>query len=156
MSSSQGFSISNPNTGMSFNHPFRPILVGAGNGAGLRFVKGVVDGFEPTINGIPISGISGALAPSLKLTGVTSKTKESWAVLEVTPNARGVLDTESKIQIVHSLAPGGMLAGVVGRQALALIVWNNGTPVMAWPLVFFNLHYVRQTSTTEPTRHFFL
>ena len=151
-SNSQGVWISNPNLGMSFNHPFRPVLVGAGDGAGLRFAKGVVDGFEPLIEGEPMS------TGTLKLTGeITNKTKESWAILEVTPNGKGVLDKDSKLKIVHGLAPGGMTGGTVGRQPLALITWKNQRPVMVWPLVFFNLRYVRRNgSNTEPARHFFL
>ena len=146
-----GFYISNPNSGMSFNHPFKPVLVGAGKGAGLRFSKGVVDGFEPQIGGKPMS------SSLLALTGeITSATHESWAVLEATPNDKGVLDKDSPLKIVHGLAPGGMIGGTVARQAIALIVWRDKNPVMVWPLVFFNLRYARKVSASAPTRHFFL
>lgn len=147
-----GFFISNPRSGMSFNSPFRPVLMGNS----VRFAFGVVDGFEPTIGGKPISGGGGALPPMLELrTSEISSTNESWAVLEVTPNADGVLDKNSKIEIVHRNSPTGQ-STTIGRQALALIVWRNKLPVAVWPQVFFNLRYQQTKSATAGVRHFFL
>ena len=150
-----GFFVSNPHSGMSFNHPFRPVLVGSGTEPGLRFAPGVVDGFEPKIGGKPMSGTGGDLAPILKLSGASAATTESWAILQVTPNDKGLLDKESKIEIVHRTSLSSNI-GKTGAQPLALIVWRNKLPVMVWPLVFFNLRYARKTSETEGTRHFFL
>jgi len=150
-----GFFVSNPSTGMSFNHPFRPVLVGSDSGAGLRFALGLVDGFEPKIDGTPMSGSGGALPPILKLQGASSSTKESWALLTVTPNDQGVLDKDSKIEIVHrvSLSTNN---GKTGFCPIALIVWKNKLPVMVWPQVFFNLRHFQKISATIGTQHFFL
>lgn len=150
-----GFFVANPHSGMSFNHPFRPVLVGSGTEAGLRFARGVVNGFEPKIEGAPMSGTGGALPPILKLSGASAATTETWALLVVTPNAQGLLDRESKIEIVHRSSLSSNI-GNTGAQPLALIVWKNKAPVMVWPLVFFNLRYIRKTSATEGNRHFFL
>lgn len=150
-----GFFVANPHSGMSFNHPFRPVLVGSGTEAGLRFARGVVDGMEPKIGTVPMSGTGGALPPILTLSGVSSPTTESWAMLLVTPNAQGLLDKDSRIEIVHRTSLGSGI-GKTGAQPLALIVWENKLPVMVWPMVFFNLRYARKTSGNEGTRHFFL
>jgi len=150
-----GFFVSNPSSGMSFNHPFRHVLVGTDSGAGIRFALGVVDGFEPQIDGQPMSGSSGALPPVLKLQGTSAATKESWALLNVTPNDQGLLDKDSKIEIVHRTSLSTNI-GKVGSIPLALIVWKNKLPVMVWPLVFFNLHHIQKTSSTAAPQHFFL
>lgn len=157
-STAHGFIISSPRSGMSFNHPWTPLLVGADSGVGLRLSRGIVDGFEPKIDGEPMSGLDGQLPPILKLNAgeINAKTGESWAVLEVTPNDKGVLDKDSKIVIVHRAAPGGNIGGAVGAHPLALVIWKNKKPVMVWPVAFFNVRYVRRTPTSGQVQHFFL
>jgi len=154
----RGFAVANQNTGMSFVHPFRPVLVGSDTGVGLRFTRGLVDGFEPKIGAEPMSGTLGKLPPILALSpsAVNAATGESWAVLEATPNDKGVIDVNSKLVIIHGSAPGGSTGGTVARTPVALIVWNGKTPVMVWPVLFFNLRYVRRTSDNGPVQHFFL
>jgi len=157
-SNAVGFSVSNPNTGPSFNHPFRPVLVGSDTGAGLRFTRGLVDGFEPKIHGGPMSGTSGKLPPILELQAgtVNAASNESWVVLEATPNDKGVIDKDSKLVLVHAAAPGGSIGGTVARTPVALIVWNKKLPVMVWPIVFFNLRLKKITPQTGPVQYFFL
>jgi len=158
-STANGFSIANPRAGVSFNHPWRPVLVGSGTGAGLRIARGVVDGkYEPKINDKLMSGETGELPPILTLSAseINQATNESWAVLQVTPNAKGQIDEKSKVEIIHAAAPGGSIGGTIGRTAVACIVWKNKKPVMVWPVLFFNLRYVQKTSTTGPVQHFFL
>ena len=124
---------------------------------GLRFTRGLVDGFEPKIGSDPMSGTLGKLPPILELapSAINVATGESWALLQATPNAKGLIDEKSKLVIVHSSTPGGA-RGNVAATAVALIVWNGKKPVMVWPCVFFNLRYKQKTSTTGPVQHFFL
>lgn len=146
-----GVSVSNAHSGQSFSHPFQPVLVGMG----LRFVRGAVDGFQPTIAGVPMTGNAGTLPPVLPLKGATSTTKETWAILQVTPNSKGQLDKDSKIEIIHSatLDDGTV---TVGRHPIALIIWRAKRPVAVWPITFFNLKYAQKKTEKDGVRHFFL
>ena len=148
-----GFSYSAARTATSFNHPWMPVLLGDG----LRIGRGLVDGFEPTINGEPMSGSAGKLAPILSISyGEADKaTNQSWVILNVLPNAQGVVDKDSKLTITHSNSPLGKV-GVIGHTPLALIVWFNKKPVMVWPVTFFNLKYRQQKQADGTLEHFFL
>ena len=151
--------VGNPNSGKSFRSPFMPVLVydAKSKGPGLRFTRGVVDGYEPSIGGTAMSGTGGTLAPVLPLRASERDpiTNQSWAVLVVTPNAKGVIDATSKLEIVHRKTPNsGNVA--LGGIALTLIVWKAQQPIAIWPIVFFNLRYAQQKPTTGALRHFFL
>lgn len=158
-----GFVISGlPGGGGSFNHPFRPALVGRD---GVRLAKGLVDGFEPVIGAVPISGGGGKNLPppTLRLTGdVANPRRESWVCVEVTPTGEGGLaDAEGqlaegvKIEVVHRGEP--TLTGPVGRHPLALIVWGANAPARIFPVTFFNLRYHRTSPAPGrgPRRHYF-
>ena len=151
--------VGNPNFGKSFRSPFMPVLVydTASKGPGLRFTRGVVDGYEPTIGGEPMSGTGGTLPPVLPLRASERDplTNQSWAVLVATPNAKGVIDKDSKLEIVHRRAPNSGNVSL-GGIALTLIVWKAQQPIAIWPIVYFNLRYTQQKPSTGPLRHFFL
>lgn len=147
-----GFYVANANAGQRFDHPFRPAL----SAGGLRFRPGRVEGYEPTIEGVPISGSGGKLPPLLGLkTKVYNGSQESWACVEVTPNVDGTVNEKSKIEVVHCKTP-FLDRGLVGRFPLALIVWRGELPILVLPQVFFNLRYSCQLGATPSgKRHFF-
>lgn len=158
-SNALGAWVSNPSPGMSFTHPWQPVLVYPAKGTyGLRFQKGVVENLEPTINGKPMSGVNGVNPPILKLdpSQINASTGESWAVLEVTPNATGGLDATCAIQIVHSNNTTPAVGATKGRIALVCIQWKAGFPQFIWPAVFFNMSYTRTGSDAGGYHHYFL
>jgi hypothetical protein len=143
--------------GGSFNHPFRPLL----SGDKLRFTRGLVSGFEPTIGDgkIPISGNSKNPPPALQLKpeDMDEETQQSWACIEVTPDKDGVISKADQIRLVHRKTPGDFF-GTVGTQPLALILWRDKKPIRAIDLVWFNLRYmsVQPAPGRGGRRHFFL
>jgi hypothetical protein len=80
----------------------------------------------------------------------------SWAALEVTPDDKGELTKDSKIEIVHTNL-GASHAEKLGRCHLAMILWRERTPFRVLPLVHFNLRYLRIISPGGGApRHLFL
>lgn len=139
-----GFAFSNPHLAESFLHPWMPFLLGGE----LRLRLGLVEGYVPKIGGVPMTGKTGQLPPTLKLTGASKATRESWAVLLVTPNSEGVVDAQSRLEIVHSLTMGAV-PGDTGQCKIALIVWSAAKPVMVVPAVHFNLRYAQSESNGQ-------
>jgi hypothetical protein len=128
-----------------WGHPWRPYL----GGGQLRLSRGTVEGFTPKIDGKPMTERTLLLDPALQ-----TADGESWAILEVEPNADGILTKESRIEIVHGTDKVSNVPEV-GRIALALIVWKGSRPALAIPAVHMNLRYVRVKPASGPTRHFF-
>ena len=156
-----GYSVSTPEGGASFDHPWRPSL----SGSRLSLRRGTVystggDGvFEPKIkvNGtlVPMSGEPGEPAPVLTLEpNIANSADESWVALEVEPNEDGELVKKSRIEIVHTRTVLSH-ARSPGRHPLALILWRKGRPFRVLAITHFNLRYVRSVDTVG-TRHFFL
>lgn len=152
-----GFSYSAPVAGGQFAHPWKPSL----GGFFLRFNRGIVQGEqvrEPRIGGVPMSGGPGVPQPALKLEpGKANANGESYAVLEVEPNEKGVLDGKSRVEIVHSTLTNSH-GPKIGRQPIALILWKNKRPYRVLPIVHFNLRYERYVPPPGggDVRHFFL
>lgn len=121
-----------------FDHPFRPGL----SGRGLVFRRGVVEGRVPTIGGQPIAPVDGR-QPVLALAGgAVNALGESWACLEVRPDAKGELPKESAIEIVHRDNPRS-LDKTLGRHPLCLILWRDQRPWQVHAATYFNLRYFR-------------
>jgi hypothetical protein len=142
-----GTSTGAPPNGATFDSCFRPSLSGLSLLLGHGYVSSTGgDGpHAPLINGIAIGGT--ALAPlTLDPSEVNADTQTSFAVLQVTPDAKGQITAASALQgleIVHSKdASPGTLA-TLGSKALTLILWSNGSPLKAFQLVHFNLTYLR-------------
>ncbi len=134
-----GYSVSAPDRGATYPHPFKPSL----SGLALRFSRGLVENREPTIKGVRIGGTATAAQPELAIeAAVANAAGESWCCVEVHPDAQGELPAESKIEIVHTRTPRS-LSPEVGRQALCMIVWREGNPWQVLPIVHFNLRYAR-------------
>lgn len=148
-----GFAFSVPTAPGRFAHPFTPLL----GGSSLKFSRGLVDGRDVTIGALPLEGR--AQQPSLKLTAdKATAAGESWAVLEVEPDdATGVLLPTSRREIVHSDTTTS-LERTLGRWPIAMILWANGKPLRALPIVWFNLGYQRVIPGpgAGPVRHLFL
>lgn len=150
-----GFALSAPGKRQKFNHPFRPGMSGT---TAVIFSRGLVEMREPTIGGVPISGATTKAPPVLKLEpGKANKRGESWACVEVHPDAEGKLPEESKIEIVHTNEPVS-LEPEVGRCPIALILWRDRIPVRVVPIVHFNLRYLRVVPLpgAGAVRHLFL
>lgn len=152
--------------GASWNHPWRPFLAGRS----ITFTLGSVQSLagpqplEPTIlsNGqqLPMSGKDGSVPTPLLLdTSVANANGESWAVLEVHPDGNGELQVDSLVQIIHSNSPVSH-ALTFGRCPIAQILWSQGQPIQALPIVHFNLRYLRALpapgNTAGGPRHMFL
>jgi hypothetical protein len=160
---STGFSTGAPVAGPTFNHPFRPAL-GANS---LTFNLGTVaslagDGpLEPkiTVNGerIRMSGKNGSSPVPLKLSAdIANSEGVSWAALEASPDDKGELTKDSKIEIVHT-AEGASHDEKLGRCHIAMILWKARNPFRVLPLVHFNLRYIRLVSPGGGApRHLFL
>jgi hypothetical protein len=162
-----GRSVKNPQPRISWNHPWRPFL----GGQSITFTLAAVSSLalslpiEPTIksNGkqLPMSGQTGTVPTPLALDpSVASKDGISYAALEVHPDpTTGELTKDSLVQIVHTNHPVSLLTGV-GLCAITLILWSQGQPIQALPLVHFNLRYLRVMPATGNTsgapKHLFL
>jgi len=147
--SNYGYSLSARSDGGAFAHPFKPSLTASG----IRLAKGLVDEFEPTIKGVPISGDAENPQPVLELDpDVASEAGESWVCVEVEAGTRindageeelrERLSDESRAEIVHVDTPRS-LDQAIGRQALVLIVWQRERVFRALTITHFNLRYAR-------------
>jgi hypothetical protein len=138
----------------AFDHPFRPTL----GRDGVRFQLGLVEQLEPKIGDVPISGDARQDQPALSLkASVANQNGESWAMLEVEPNDVGLLTPKSRIEIVHTGDPSLSHALQLGRQPIALILWQDQQPVRAIAITHFHLRYARMALPGGGgTRHYFL
>lgn len=136
--------------GTGYRWPFKCLL-----GAGVVQIRpGLVDGFTPKIGGQPMT----AANVLLKLdAGKANARGESWIVLEVEPDAAGVLTPESRIEIVQR-AVVNRHEPAIGRQPLALILFKDRRPQRVLPITHFNLRYYRVTPPPGlgAVRHLFL
>jgi hypothetical protein len=162
-----GRSVGNAGPSVDWNHPWRPFLGGRSLTFTLASVQSLATSLpiEPTIksNGkqLPMSGQTGTVPTPLALDpSVASKDGISYAALEVHPDpTSGELTKDSLVQIVHTNNPVSLLTGV-GLCAITLILWSQGQPIQALPLVHFNLRYLRVMPATGNTagapKHLFL
>ncbi len=159
-----GFVISGaPGGGGSFRHPFQ---VSAMGNAGVRIARGLVDGLEPRIGKVPISGEAGKNLPPPVLVldrAVANARGESWICVEVTLTDEGKLAAEegglaegAQLVAVHRGEP--TLVGKVGRHPLAQVVWGAKGPARIFQATSFNLRHARTQPAPGqgPMRHFFL
>lgn len=145
--------------GRSLNHPFRPAL----SGGTVRFVLGIVDVFVPLIGDAPmVDQVTLVQAPLTIDSGVAVKDEHgglvSWVMLEVSPNADGVLDVKSKIELKHSGDPSPSHDIALGRQAITQLLWRGTQCIQAIPIVRFHLRYQRVLPPPAGgvVKHFFL
>jgi len=145
-------------SGGAFDFCFRPSLGAMKLAIGHGYVSSVNgDGpHAPTIDGAVLGGTKPA---QLKLDpSQVNDNGESFAVLEVHPDDKGQITAQTKLEIVHSKDASPSVAPGLGRKAIAIILWNNDSPLKVLPLVHFNLQYVRviPSSGNGAPQHFFL
>lgn len=143
-----GFAIGAPRGGSSFGHPWKPFL----GGSRLQFTPGMIMSAALRVPGIKVGGrlvrLDAETAPALVLTPDKANADgESFAVIEVEPNDAGDITPESRVEIVHREVGGASLNPLIGRKAIALILWQERRPLRAIPLVHFHLEYERVDPT---------
>src|SRR5581483_4802428 len=142
-----GFYVEGNAPAASYPHPFKPALQ-VGIGAAVKISRGLIlslKNIEPKINGVPISGDTKNAQPALKLDAknLNTGTLASWVCVEAEPNADGVLDEHSRVEIVHEFSQPLVLTGKFGRAPLAMILWSAAKmPFRAFEIAYFNLRYV--------------
>lgn len=153
-----GFSVSADRGGASFGHPWKPFL----GGLRLQFNLGLVTAGAVVVPTIKAGGKRVALnatpAPALVLNpSLVNGNGESYAVLEVVPDAQGNLTKDSRVEIVQSDSSAPSLDPALGKKVIALILWRERQPVRVFPLVHFHLEYQRVIPTAGggAVRHYF-
>lgn len=147
--STLGFSFTPEAGGTRWPHPWKPSL----SGRTLRIARGIVDGlWTPQIAGKPMTEALLELKPE-----VQNEKGESWAALEVEPNKDGLLDQDSRVEIVHT-KEGRSVDPKVGRWHLCLILWNGQAAQQVLPIAMFNPRYERfqPEAGQGAVRHLFL
>ena len=150
--SPQGYVHSLDRRGKGFAHPFRAAL----SGMRVSVERGVVEGYEPVIGSVPISGDADNARPLLELSDLGRQ--ETWVCVEVYPEEDNTLTKEKPPKIVHGEVP-TLRSRTIGRHPLAMVVWLEGRPVQLLQITYFNLRYARiNFDSTEigVVRHFFL
>ena len=148
-----GFAYGSADAGQTWAHPFRASV-------GVRIIrlsKGIVEGIEPKIDGVPISGDPQKRKPqpALKLDPkLQNKNGESWVCIEVEPGftdqpgpdgkpqLRATLDGKSRVEIVHTAEPVSHNPEI-GRQPLAQLLWNGRNILRYLQIAHYNLRYLR-------------
>ncbi|HEX4083281.1 MAG TPA: hypothetical protein VHY22_00110 [Chthoniobacteraceae bacterium] len=135
-----GYSSKGIAMGRLFRHPFYPWL-GPG---GVRFARGLVSYIEPTINGVPISGMVNGVQgqqPVLQLDPaiVAAGDNRSWACAEITVDSKGQISPDSTVVMAHRQTwflqdP----LGQTGRCPVCMILWNGKTPWQVFHILYFN------------------
>lgn len=152
---------SNP-MGASFSLPRPPVFgppftVALGSNS-VTISRGTVEGKEPMLNGVPISGAGGPQPVLVLDPSIATAAGESWIVLELVPNAQGRLDDQSNLTIAHrnqSLSADDQL----GRQSVAMVLWQQRVAVRVVQVLEFNIaQYQRVTlpAGMGPARHLFI
>ncbi len=145
-----GTAYSAPRSVSRYGHPWTPSL----SSKTLTLSWGLVNGtITPKIGDLPMTDPKAVLKLSADKVNANG---ESWAVLEVEPNADGLLDAKSRIEIVQ-LSEVIYIQKTIGRLALALILFQGKSPFFAKHIVHFNVNYQRQVppAGSGPTRHLF-
>lgn len=109
----------------SFDHPWKTAL----NGAFAEIEPGLVNGFEPLIDGIPMSGKDNGPRPRLKLDdSLFDKTGRSWISIELTRTDAGKIDKLRIVQTDIYLGQDGGTLEVKPRIALEPIAMLKRAP----------------------------
>ncbi|MGA3169473.1 MAG: hypothetical protein ABSE62_00515 [Chthoniobacteraceae bacterium] len=136
-----GFGMTSAGGGGSFLHPFYPTLNGI---AGVQFSRGLVSYIEPTIEGVPISGmVNGVQGPPpvlpLDPNVIGAGDNRTWACAEITVDAKGMISPASTVVMAHRATwflqdP----LGKTGRCPVCMILWNGRVPSQIFHILYFN------------------
>lgn len=154
----RGTIISYDGLAASYQGPFHPTL-----SAGDVFVSpGFVNGFEPKIGKIPLSGGEKHEEPRLTLDPAVLEPNadRTWISIEVEVDDDGRMTEETRLEIVHrpDNATRDNRDGVeIGVQPIALVIWAGKQPSRVLPVVHHNLAYARTFPAPGDgvPRHFF-
>ena len=127
--------------------------------------RGFVNGIEPKINGIPITGDKDNERPSLKLPKEFDKSGRAWALVQVTLNKQTeridekardsvvvVADkTTSSPALIRRGAKRTADAPLVGRHPIAMFLKGEDGRILTYQLSFFSLRHA-----FAKKRHFFV
>jgi hypothetical protein len=145
-----GFHVAGAGKKANFNHPFQALLVGGA----LVFSKGIVIStvaLEPVIKRVPVSGSDKQEQPRLELDAkMANADGVSWACIEAEPDSDGVLNKDSRCEVVHSNHP--VLNGpTFGRTPVCMILWQDGAAVGTLQIAMFNLRLEVRTPAAGAT-----
>jgi hypothetical protein len=120
-----------------------------------------VDVFIPLIGEKPmVDPETGVQAPLPIDRSAVNDKGESWVMLEVTPNADGVLDPKSKIALIHTGDPSPQHKLTLGRQPITMLIWPKGSPTPSKSIAIVRFHLRYQRVLPPPgggaVKHFFL
>jgi len=149
----QGFLISFDPAFFSWKHPFRCSL----DQKLLTIDVGYINQIEPTIGGVPMSGVDatgnsvpGGI-PKLSFSGQYDSENRNWIALKTTIKSDGSI-IKSEILSINDWPP--VLDPFIAWHPLALIKKEKGTPQL-YQLTYHNLGHQWIKPTTGLGRHFF-
>ena len=137
----------------NWDHPFRLILTGKS----FTIKAGMVNQMEPTISGVPISGIDSkgkpvlGGAPKLQVPNDFDGESRNWIVLKVTIRADGSIE---KAEILSTTSWPPVLEPLVAWHPIALFKKISGTAT-PYQLTYHNLGHQWIKPSSGQGRHFF-
>ena len=134
----------------AWDHPFR--VRGSGS---VTINKGLVDGIEPNINGVPLSGDPKKNKPVPTLNITTPKIGKDgigWIAVEITVDPIKWKTLTAEVVQVDTLSVQEKLKA---RHPLAALAQRDDQSVDIFQVEFFNLQHRADGATGVPSRHFF-
>jgi hypothetical protein len=129
-----GNAYTGPSNGASYPHPWKAAL----GGLTVRLATGLIEGREAKIGKKRLS--EGAVLP-LDPTKI-SEAGESWICVEFAPNADGLVDAKTDIQLRQTKEVRS-LDEKLARCAIAMVLWQGKQVAFLQQIVHFNLRYKR-------------
>ena len=134
-----------------WDHPFKVFF----SGDSCTVNKGLIDGIEPTIKDVPISGDAAKKkgVPSLNLSHPhLDKEGKGWVVIEIEVDEDKWKTTKAAVIQVDSLKSTEKLKG---RHPIAYLTQESDTDLKCFQVEYFNIQHRTDGKDKTPTRHFF-
>jgi len=148
-----GFTVSFDAPPLSWDHPFRCMMTGNA----VTVSVGLVNGVEPTIGGVPVSGVdakgnpvSGGV-PKLTIGSEHDSEGRNWIVVRVTTDASGKI---LKAEIATTTTWPQDLGPLVSQHPLAVVKTISGSQTI-WQQTFHNLGHQWLKPSVGTGRHFY-
>jgi len=158
-----------PRRNANFSHPFACVLVSTDSAL---VYPGLVNGLEPTIDGVKLSGEAGKTAPLL---GISDKNDISYIALEITCNEKWQIVSATIVQVAdfcsdatasqgigtasENLLAAGFpsLTNKRTRYPLAKLIKQSNGGVYLFQIAYFNLQHRAYSRDQKGlvVRHFF-
>ena len=135
----------------TWNHPFKVSF--AGTSATINL--GLVDGLEPKIKDVPISGIEdkGIAQPKLEFkVPKVDKDGRGWIAIEVTCDEKEWKTKSAEMVQVDNLKSDNALKA---RHPIAMLRQKKNGEMSCFQVEYFNLQHRADGTTGKPARHFF-